>query len=102
MAAASTAQPFAMEHCVLLTNEAADRDLGDFQTFIEENIKSVFRRGSNTRLMILSGCHGDRDGNDGVNSLKRLGNGGRAFYEEMCGYFGLQPEGIDPRIYHYS
>ena len=70
MAAASTVQPFVMEHCVLLTNEATDRDLGDFQEFMEKNIKSVFRRGSNTRMMILSGCHGDKDGNDGLNSLE--------------------------------
>ena len=102
MAAASTVQPFVMEHCVLLTNEATDRDLGDFQDFIEKNLKSVFRRGANTRLMILSGCHGDRDGNDGVNKLEQLGNRGRNFYEEMCRNFGLQPKGTDPRLYQGS
>ena len=102
MAAASTIQPFVMEHCVLLTNDATRRDLGDFEDFIEKNRKSVFRRGSTTRLMILSGCHGDRDGNDGVNKLEQLGNRGRNFYEEMCRKFGLRPKGTDPRIYQGS
>ena len=85
---------------MLLTNDAAD--LEDLRKFIENDIKSVMRRGPNTRLMILSGCHGSKDGKDGISHADHLGFGGRAFYEEICCFFGLKPEGIDPRTYQDS
>ena len=64
---------------MLLTNDAAD--LEDLLKFIETDVNSVLRRGPNTRLMILSRCPGDRDGNDGMHKLEHLGNRGRDFYE---------------------
>ena len=102
----STKQPFVDEKCVLVTNDSAT--IEDFRLFLRDNLESVLPRVKtcSSRLMILSGCHGSEKGKDGVNSLDCLTSNDkddkkqtRNFYEKMCKFFGLKPEGVDPRVY---
>ena len=63
--ALSKPNPFQMEHCTLVTNNVAD--INDMRLFIREELEKFFLRGNvcSSRLMILSGTHGDKDGRDG-------------------------------------
>ena len=78
------------------------------RAYIQKYVKELMPRGndSNTRVLLLSGSHGFKDGRDALCSLDGLTslndgmpNQTRYFYEEWCDFFRLDVEGEDPRVY---
>ena len=78
------------------------------RAYIQKYIREVMPKGNNatTRVLLLSGSHGTRSGNDALSSLdclssemKGMPNQTRLFYQEWCKFFKLQAEGEDPRVY---
>ena len=86
----------------------------DFQgarAYIQKNLKELMPRGNNasTRVLLLSGSHGSKEGSDALCSLQQLNSNNirmptqtRKFYTEWCNFFKLKVEGEDPRIYDKS
>ena len=80
--------------------------------YIQKYARELMPRGmnSNSRVMLLSGSHGFRDGKDALFDIEGIksmvdDNGElierqtRQFYEDWCKFFRLDVEGKDPRFY---
>ena len=81
--------PFVMENCVLVTNDK--ETIGDFRRFIRKHLERFLPRGNTSfsRLMICSGCHGEKDGTDGLNSLDCLTKNPDGVIDETRNFYKL-------------
>ena len=76
--------------------------------YLDKHIREFVARGIYTKWSFLTGCHGKKNGEDGIFSLECLSDTirkannrsqTRYFYENWCNFFGLDVEGKDPREY---
>ena len=58
---------FHIEHSILVSSDAVSAT--EATRYIEEYINELVKRGKHSRVLILSGCHGSEEGDDGLNSL---------------------------------
>ena len=84
------------EHSVLVASTKTDQVSN--KKFIEDHIDEIINRGEYARVCIVTGTHGSKSGNDGINDISCLKDS-RKFYDGWVGSFGLSPEAEDPRIY---
>ena len=90
---------FHIEHSVLVSSDAVTAT--ETTRYIEKSIKDLVKRGKHSKVLILSGCHGTEEGDDGLNSLECLSgskNQTRAFYAYWPRFF-KQDLWEDPRDY---
>ena len=91
---------FHIEHSILVTSDAVTAT--ETTRYIEKKIDELVKRGDHSRVLILSGCHGSEEGDDGLNSLECLSGVGRfdprGFYVYWPHFF-KQDLWEDPREY---
>ena len=92
-----TENKFHIEHSILVTSDAVKTN--ETMWYIEKSIQDLVKRGKNSRILLLSGCHGSKEGDDGLNRLDCLsGPETREFYEHWPMFF-KQDLWEDPRDY---
>ena len=90
---------FPIEHSILVTSDSVSAI--ETTRYIEKRMDELVKRGDHSRVLILSGCHGSEEGDDGLNSLECLsGSDTRAFYEHWPQFFRQNlwedPQDYDP------
>ena len=83
---------FHSEHCVLVTSESVD--FRETRDYLEQKIHDLVKRGEHSRILIITGSHGKRNGEDGLNDLDCLSGPKkqtRRFYLEWTQSLGVKP-----------
>ena len=90
---------FDIEHSILVTSDSVSAI--ETTRYIEKRMDELVKRGDHSRVLILSGCHGSKKGDDGLNSLECLSPGSktREFYEDWPEFFNQTLWEEDPRNY---